>query len=328
MVRIRCCRDSGRCHGSSHKCCHRQPCDLWEPACRRLQPPLLPGLLSLPWQLPQVLPPLLPRLLSLPWQLPQVLTSAAMPSVGAGMMATAPSAAARAHVAAMAAPTSADIGSHSICGSRHAGDCSLRCCQGSCRCPGSSHKCCHRQPFNLWEPACRRLHPPLLPRLLSLPWQLPQVLPSLLARLMSLPWQLPQVLPSAAMPSVGAGMMATAPFRCCRGSCRCHGSSHKCCLRYCRDSCRCHGSSHKCCHRQPFTLWEPACRRLHPPLLPRLLSLPWQLPQVLTSLLARLLSLPWQLPQVLPRYCSDSGRCLGSCHKCCHRQPFNSARKT
>ena len=195
MVRIRCCRDSGRCHGSSHKCCHRQPCDLWEPACRRLQPPLLPGLLSLPWQLPQVLPPLLPRLLSLPWQLPQVLTSAAMPSVGAGMMATAPSAAARAHVAAMAAPTSADIGSHSICGSRHAGDCSLRCCQGSCRCPGSSHKCCHRQPFNLWEPACRRLHPPLLPRLLSLPWQLPQVLPPLLARLMSLPWQLPQVLP-------------------------------------------------------------------------------------------------------------------------------------
>jgi len=52
------------------------------------------------------------------------------------------SAAAATPVAAMAAPTNAAIASHAICGSRHAGDCSLRCCQGSCRCHGSSHKCC------------------------------------------------------------------------------------------------------------------------------------------------------------------------------------------
>ena len=95
------------------------------------------------------------------------------------MPATAPSAAAATPVAAMAAPTSADIGSHSICGSRHDGDCTLPLLPRLLSLP--------------WQ--LPQVLPPLLARLMSLPWQLPQVLPSLLARLMSLPWQLPQVLP-------------------------------------------------------------------------------------------------------------------------------------
>ena len=199
------------------------------------------------------------------------------------MPATAPSATAATPVAAMAAPTSAAIAIHAVCGSRHAGDCNLGYCRDSCRCHGSSHKCCHRPPCNLWEPACRRLQPPLLPRLLSLPWQLPQ-----------------------------GGSAAIARHAIC-------GSRHAgdCNIAGCRDSCRCHGSSHRvavlpspamqsvgagmpatatsqgvatpvaamaaptgwqCSHRPPCNLWEPACRRLQPPLLPRLLSLPWQLP--------------------------------------------------
>jgi len=172
---LRYCRDPSRCHGISHQCCHRQRCHLWEPACRRLQPPLLPRLRSLPWQLPPVLP------------------SPAMPSVGAGMPATAPCVAAATPVAAMASPKCAAIASDAICGSRHAGDCTLRYCRDPSRCHGSSHQCCHRQRCHLWEPACRRPHP------------------ALLLRLRSLPWQLPPVPPSPAMPAVGAGMPATAP---------------------------------------------------------------------------------------------------------------------
>ena len=108
-------REPIHCHGSSHKCCRRQPCNLREPACRRLQ--------HRRWPLVQ----------SLPWQLPQVLPSPAMQSVGAGMPATATSQVVASPVAAMAAPTSAAmaaptsaaIASHAICGSRHAGDCNI-----------------------------------------------------------------------------------------------------------------------------------------------------------------------------------------------------------
>ena len=79
------CRDTGRCHGSSHtsrchgsshKCCHRPPINRWEPACRRLQHRRVSRLRSLPWQLPhQSLPWQLPHR-SLPWQLPQRGTAA------------------------------------------------------------------------------------------------------------------------------------------------------------------------------------------------------------------------------------------------------------
>jgi len=120
------------------KRCHRQRCHLWEPACRRPHPALLLRLRSLPWQLQHVLP------------------SPAMPAVGAGMPATAPFDSAATPVAAMAAPTCAAIASDAICGSRHAGDRTQRCCCDSGRCHGSSHQCCHCQSFDLWEPACRR----------------------------------------------------------------------------------------------------------------------------------------------------------------------------
>jgi len=248
---------------TASKCCRCQPCHLWEPACRRLQHRRSTRLQSLPWQLPQVL------------QLP------AMPSVGAGMPATATPQVAATPVAAMAAPTasncchcqpchlwqpacrrlqhrrstrlqslpwqlpqlaSAATASHAICGSRHAGDCSTEGCRDSSRCHGSSHNCCHCQSCHLWEPACRRLQHRRLPRLQSLPWQLPQVLP----------------LP--AKPSVGAGRPATAtpqvaatpvaamaaPTSAAAASQAICGSRHAgdCSTEGCRDSSRCHGSSH------------------------------------------------------------------------------------
>ena len=165
---------------------------------------------------------------------PCAIASHATKSVGAGMPATATSATAATPVAAMAAPTARKschrqpraIASHVICGSRHAGDGTLRYSCDPGRCHGSSHSeevlslpvMCHRQPCDLWEPACRRLQPPLRPRPRSLPWQLPQrgsaamashvpspvmqrnlwepacrrLHPPLLPRHRSLPWQLPQ----------------------------------------------------------------------------------------------------------------------------------------
>jgi len=156
----------------------------------------------------------------------KALSWPAMPSVGAGMPATAPSAAAATPVAAMASPTSAAIASDAICGSRHAGDCNLRYCRDPSRCHGSSHRC-HRQRCHLWEPACRRLQPPLLLRPQSLPWQLPQ-------------WESAVMASDASCGSRHAGDRT---------------------LRCCCDSGRCHGSSHQCCHRQRCQLWEPVCRR-------------------------------------------------------------------
>jgi len=245
------------------------------------------------------------------------------------MPAIAPPTTAATPVAAMAAPTTAAIASHAICGSRHAGDCTL------------------------WEPACRRLHPPLLPRPRSLPWQLPQLLPSpalqsvgagtpaiapcgsrhagdctlwepacrrlhppLQPRPRSLPWQLPQLLPSPAMQSVGAGMPAIAPC----------GSRHAGdrALRYCRDPGRCHGSSHNCCHRQPCNLWEPACRRLHPPLQPRPQSLPWQLPQLLPSPVMQ--SVGADMPAIAPSTTAATpvaAMAAPTVRTCCHRQSCN-----
>ena len=175
----------------SRKTCTGRTISLWEPACPRPHLPLQPRPQSLPWQLPQVLPS--PATQSVGAGMP----ATARHPVGAGMPAIAPSTTAATPVAAMAAPT--------------------------------VRTCCHRQPFNLWEPACRRLHPPLLPR--------PQ----------SLPWQLPQLLPSPALQSVGAGMPAIAPSTTAATPVAAMAAP----------------TVRTCCHRQSCNLWEPACRRSH-----------------------------------------------------------------
>jgi len=165
-----------------------------------------------------------------------------MPATAAPKVAATP-------VAAMAAPTTAATASHAICGSRHAGDCNTAGCRDSSRCHGSSHKCCRCQPSHLWEPAGRRLQHRRLPRLQSLPWQLPQVLP----------------LP--AKPSAGAGTPATAAPKVAATPVAAMAAP----------------TASKCCRCQPCHLWEPACRLLQHRRLPRLQSLPWQLPQLASA---------------------------------------------
>jgi len=152
----------------------------------------------------------------------------------------------------------------------------------------TASKCCRCQPCHLWEPACRRLQHRRLPRLQSLPWQLPQ-------------------LASA----------ATASHAIC-------GSRHAgdCNTAGCRDSSRCHGSSHKCCHCQPCHLWEPACRRLQHRRSTRLQSLPWQLPQLASAATAsHAICGSRHAGDCNTAGCRDSSRCHGSSHKCCHCQP-------
>ena len=163
---------------------------------------------------------------------------------------------------------------------------------------------CHRQPFHLWEPACRRRHPPLLPRLLSLPWQLPHRASAAIA----------SPAPSPAMPSVGAGMPATAPSTPAASPVAAMAAP----------------TVRQSGHRQPFHLWEPACRRRHPPLVPRLPSLPWQLPQRASAAMASpapspaMRSVGAGMPATAPSTSAATpvaAMAAPTQGKCCHRQP-------
>ena len=88
--------------------------------------------------------------------------------VGAGMPATVPPATAATPVAAMAAPTDSSAPSPAI---------QSRASKLQDWPRGSDLAVGAGLPATapLWEPACRRRHPPLPPRPQSLPWQLPQI---------------------------------------------------------------------------------------------------------------------------------------------------------